>query len=307
MSKQISCPVGDRKGIRGAPFKVNGLEWLNSICLGKGKSLAISYSGVNVSYPWECSSCLNIFNMRPYHIKSGSWCPKCGVKKRTKTQTRTLEELHDLAKGRGKCLSNQVCKSMEKCWWECNCGYKWQTPPSSVQQGTWCPKCSGHAPVTYDELLSLPKGKGICLSKIAIPTAERCWWQCNCGKIWMTTPSHIKSGKWCPRCAKKESKPQQELYRFVKNLFPDSILGQRGILPNKRFELDIWIPSLKKAIEFDGPRHDPNHVLFDSIQTERDGRKNKECLEMGIQLLRITFDQWHNKALCLNMVKEFLK
>ena len=109
---------------------------------------------------------------------------------------------------------------------------------------------------------------------------------------------------------KRHSKPELEIYEFVKSKFPDAINGKSGLLHNKRFELDIYVPSLNKAIEYNGPTHDPDHNLYKGSQ-DRDYRKELDCKETGgIELLKIDYKEFElknvNKQLAFDKISEFL-
>ena len=44
---------------------------------------------------------------------------------------------------------------------------------------------------------------GECLSNVYINNNSPLRWRCSEGHEWNATPGNIKSGKWCPICAKK--------------------------------------------------------------------------------------------------------
>ena len=103
-----------------------------------------------------------------------------------------------------------------------------------------------------------------------------------------------------PRCFKCNpicrTQSESEVFNFLKISLPneDIISNDRTILHGK--ELDIYIPSLKLAIEYDG--------LF--WHSELGGKKYKnyhlnktiECEKMGIRLIHIFEDEWlYNKEL----------
>ena len=45
--------------------------------------------------------------------------------------------------------------------------------------------------------------QGKCLSKKYINVNTHLNWMCSERHIWKATPSLIKRGSWCPRCARK--------------------------------------------------------------------------------------------------------
>ena len=77
------------------------------------------------------------------------------------------------------------------------------------------------------------------------------------------------------------------IFDLVRSRFTDTQERKRGLLHNKSFELDIYIPSLKKAIEFDGDYWHKSEWAIKHNIPERDARKNRECKEVGIALFRI--------------------
>jgi len=67
-------------------------------------------------------------------------------------------------------------------------------------------------------------------------------------------------------------------------------------------ELDMWIPSLKKAIEYNG-----TYWHSSIIQKERDYEKEKRCYEKGIDLLIVEEEDWRrDKETCKDRIKQFI-
>jgi very-short-patch-repair endonuclease len=90
-------------------------------------------------------------------------------------------------------------------------------------------------------------------------------------------------------------------------LFPDTIQSKRGLLLNKRLELDIYIPRLRKAIEFDGIYWHKSDCAIKRGTPGRDIRKDRECIKVGITLLRIDeLDFKVNPEAVYSKIKEFL-
>jgi len=147
---------------------------------------------------------------------------------------------------------------------------------------------------------------GKCLSTEYVNVVTPLKWECACGYIWEVAALNIigKPDSWCPRCAKKQSKREIELRNFVRQHYPEvSDKPVRKLLPNKLFELDIWVPSLRKAIEFDG---EWCHDRLEKDQ-ERNARKDAECLQVGIKLMRVKYrDYIKNTAAVQQRVLEFL-
>lgn len=83
----------------------------------------------------------------------------------------------------------------------------------------------------------------------------------------------------------KVSKGELELYDFIKSLYKDAKhTDRKQIWP---MELDIYIPSKKIGIEYDGEYW---HNLPDMIK--RDKEKDKICQEKNIILIRVKESDW---------------
>jgi len=102
------------------------------------------------------------------------------------------------------------------------------------------------------------------------------------------------------------SKQEKDLLNEIKNLLPN-----REIISNNRklikgFEIDIYIPELKLAIEYDGLRYHSEaygnkNRMYHLIKTEK-------CDMQGIQLIHIFEDEWRFKRhIVLNRLKSLFK
>lgn len=84
------------------------------------------------------------------------------------------------------------------------------------------------------------------------------------------------------------SKGELEVKEFIQSIYSGIIEGSNRTELNG-WELDIWLPELKKAIEYDGT------YWHSSKQAEiRDTYKNKLCIEHEIDLFRVAEDDWLN-------------
>lgn len=114
---------------------------------------------------------------------------------------------------------------------------------------------------------------------IIIGSAKKVWWKCEKGHSWKASVSdRCNSNTGCPHCVKslKTSFPEQALFYYIKQVFPDAInedLEEIGL------ELDVYIPSINTAIEYDGK-------LW-HMDADRDLKKNAACKKHGIRLIRI--------------------
>ena len=169
--------------------------------------------------------------------------------------------------------------------------FKWESTPSKRCRGSNCPILSNQMiHPGYNDLQTRnpelakelhPTLNGVLTAdKIAPNSNKKIWWLCpSCGYEYQATPSHrniCKTG--CPRCAKElqTSFPEYALLYYlgkheknIKHSFND--LG---------FELDIYMPDLKIAVEYDGSHWHEKKV-------KQDLEKNRKCEELGIKLYRL--------------------
>jgi hypothetical protein len=96
-------------------------------------------------------------------------------------------------------------------------------------------------------------------------------WECAQGHTWLARIDTVRTnGGWCLKCS--HGKTQNMIEDIVKRLFPGleiySNYRKFDWLKDKgKLEIDIWIPFLKLAIEYDGAQH------FQSIE-HFGGKKN---------------------------------
>lgn len=105
---------------------------------------------------------------------------------------------------------------------------------------------------------------------------------------------HIHDKLMCRFCERSHSAAEEELYEMVKKYGGSDILfknGNRKIIPP--YELDIYIPSKKLAIEFDGLYW---HSEFNGGKDRKYHlMKTEKCEEIGIQLIHVFENEWNNK------------
>ena len=111
----------------------------------------------------------------------------------------------------------------------------------------------------------------------------------------------------CPTCLNKHipgiSAKELELLSYIKEIYPGDIIEHdRTILNGK--ELDIYLPELKLAFEFDGKYwhadpsiYQPMDIILNQTASdiwERDKQKDILCDRANIQLIRIKENDWIN-------------
>ena len=116
--------------------------------------------------------------------------------------------------------------------------------------------------------------------------------------IFLQKPNDHLDGHGCPKCGQIISKSEDEIIKLLIQTNP--IQRDRTILNGK--EIDIYIPSLKLGIEYNGLR-------WHSEEFGKDHRyhldKLNKCNEQGIRLIQIFEDEWVNqREICESKLKQ---
>ena len=92
-------------------------------------------------------------------------------------------------------------------------------------------------------------------SMILPRSMKKVWWICEKGHRYQSTVDNRTKGSGCPICSKerKTSMPEKAVYFYVLKYFKDAIDNYKAVWLGKS-EIDIYVPSLRLAIEYDGER-----------------------------------------------------
>ena len=109
-------------------------------------------------------------------------------------------------------------------------------------------------------------------------SGQKVWWKCNKGHEWQAVIASRNNEHGCPVCnsERKTSFPEYALVYYLKEYGLDVMHSYR----EQGYELDIYIPSKKIAIEYDG-------YLWHKNIIKKDLEKNYKCKKDGIVLYRI--------------------
>ena len=135
---------------------------------------------------------------------------------------------------------------------------------------------------------------------------------CNkCGRIFPQKPDqHISKKQGCPFCQHVVSSGEKDVLAFVKEhtqcevqnnvrIVPDFCVGDKRI---HKAELDIYVPELKLAIEYNG-------TYFHDISLKGKGYhigKRKACEQLGIRMISIWECDWQDNRK-RPIIKRYLK
>ena len=187
--------------------------------------------------------------------------------------------------------------SNKKIWWKCPKGHEWQASVKVRNNLTCgCPYCSDYTKIVvkgendfashYPEIAKEwhpTKNLPLTADSVSYASGKKVWWKCKFGHEYQMAVYNKAKGKGCSICSRRRrtSFPEQAFFYYLKHAYPDAINSYRKIFKGS-MELDIYIPSVKLGIEYDGKIfHKRKENLI------RDAKKYQICKEHGIQLIRI--------------------
>lgn len=248
----------------------------------------------------------------PHNHLKGKGCPICGEKvhKPVKYTTKSFIVAATDVHGNKYDYSKTAYKNMNEPV-EIICpehGPFFQLPYLHLS-GSICPRCSRKVNgvkrrLTKEEFIERAKtvhGDKYDYSKVEYVTEKHkvCIICPEHGEFWQTPDKHLQ-GNGCPKCTYPYSKAESEIFEYVK-----SVVGEENVLTHDRMalkgrELDIFIPSKKVAIEYNGlywHNKDRNYHL----------KKTEDCNAMGIALIQIFEDEYlSHKDIVLSKISHIL-
>lgn len=118
---------------------------------------------------------------------------------------------------------------------------------------------------------------------------------CKCGNVINTQFYKVTTGQTLScGCGSQSSGQEREFYQDILKFFPDAQHRVRGLLSgNTSMELDVWVPSLRIGIEYNGLYW--HSELSPGYKRGSEYRKYKLCQREGIRLLQIYTDDWQTR------------
>lgn len=175
--------------------------------------------------------------------------------------------------------------------------HKWRTSIGQRTRGnTGCPFCAGQRIPRASNIQdahpkSLAKQNPALIAEwdsarnspltpfdVMAGSGKKAWWICSRfpEHRWSASIANRNNGTGCPECTNQTSRPELRVYSELKFLFPDTVLRRKidGI------ELDVFIPKLKVAIEYDG-------YYYHREKHDKDLEKNRLIGLHEIVLIRV--------------------
>ncbi len=253
---------------------------------------------------WICSRG-HSYNSYVFNRKKGVGCPYCAGKKvlvgfnDLQTLYPQLAKEWDFERNGDIKPTDVLPGSHKRVWWKCSKNHEWEIEIKVRCSGNNCPYCSNKKVLAgYNDLgtthpklaLEWSKRNKLLPSEIIAGGDKKYYWICPVGHDdYRMTIHQRKRGQGCPKCAQQSqtSFPEQSLFFYIKQAFSDSI--NRYVIERK--EIDIFIPSLKIGLEYDGYYSHKNKL-------KKDIEKEMFLKGKNIQLIRIK--EYKKRGECTN-------
>lgn len=259
----------------------------------------ISYGSHKLVY-WRCSKGHSY--VKSIHDRcQGVRCPECtGIT--FKHRGNLFDEYPTLIEELDENYNKyEDVKSVSSCsktliYWLCQKQHSYTMSASNKSKGLGCPYCSNHKLlVGFNDLETwcLKNNRQQILDDwnytkndlspkdVMFGSFKQAHFKCHiCGYEWYTRiNSRTHQGSDCRMCSRRKNSsfPEQCIFYYIRKYFADAINGDKNALEGK--ELDIFVPQLKFAIEYDGKTWHK--------ESQKDIEKDVLCASKGIILYRV--------------------
>lgn len=247
------------------------------------------YKGKDVLHA-KCKCDCGNETIKPFEGISKGNTRSCGcLSRRNDLETYSIKETHPQALAFWDYEKNTVLdtsvtsKSTKTVWWKCDeCGTGFQQSVSSFLRKKHCPACDEKKRESvwniYPELVEDEwdyTKNGMDPKELLISSEELVWWKPRYGIPFQATVADRM------RSSRGTSFEEQAIFYYVKRFFEDAVNRGKYVFDDSgEIEIDIYIPCLHFAIEYDG-------VFWHKNKTDRDYRKNNVLKNAGVHLLRV--------------------
>ncbi len=288
---------------------------------------------------WVCSKCSYEWEATiSNRVDHGTKCPACSnfttivVKGKNDLATTNPDLVKEWDYDRNLISPYEVSKgSHKKVWWRIEVinpdthrkrVLRWEAVIKDRVKGNGCPYITnGKVLLGFNDLYTkypdiaaqwdYKKNSGISPKNFPAGSHKVVWWKCDvCSTEWKSTIKDRVNGTGCPMCTKytRTSFPEQAIFFYIKKYYRSAINTYKDIFDNG-MELDIYIPTIKTGVEYDG-------IFWHESRksTKRAEMKYDTCKKNNIRLIRINEDTLNNsKDYCDELLfcdfshKEFYK
>ncbi len=276
----------------------------------KDKEITVVGAGSHKELAWVCAEGHEEKEKVFARVKRGG-CSECRgngtskYNKGAKPLPKTIADQWHPTKNLPLTLDKVSYGSTKRVWWLCDKGHEWEGRINARKSDT-CFECYKAKTLVFENSFASRKeqlvewGDNKLPEEVSLGSKKRIMWKCsnNPEHTWSTFA--YQRGKinpsGCPECSNNifTSKAEDEIANHILSLGEniEIIRNDRKILDGE-YELDIYLPEYKLAIEYNGLYwHNESHRKDKNYHYN----KYKACADKGIQLIQIWEDDWTGKS-----------
>jgi DNA-directed RNA polymerase subunit RPC12/RpoP len=265
----------------------------------KYKLLTIEYKNAFQKLNYICP------NGHRHSISWNNWrrghkCPYCAGQGKPDIEFIRSE----FEKERYVLLSDKYIGAHQKLNYICSRGHKHDISWHSWQEGQRCPYCAGVAKPTIEFIRSefIKEGYKLLVTEYK-NNDQKLDYICPKGHKHNIAWHNWQQGRRCPYCSIVVSKGEIEVRNFIESLGIKVSANDRNQIFNpdtgNGFELDIFMPTINKAIEYNGE--------YWHQDKSRDLLKQQLCKSKEIDLMTIWDKEWFNDSRkCKEKIMKFM-
>ena len=279
------CDCGNRKEFKAGHLNIksrihscgcmNNMRFIDITDKEFGKLTAKYYIKERGTWVCECS-CGNIVEKKSGHLRGG-FVKSCGCINKEKMEDLTEMQFGSLIAK--QYLGNNI--------WSCRCkcgNYKNVISINLKRSNTiTCDECNAN------KLIDLTEQRFNML--VAKEHLYRGVWlcECDCGNTTEVASYDLRNNRVVSCGCAKESSKENELFNCITKIYSGKVIKNIKDIINP-YELDIYIPEFKLAIEFNGD------YWHSTIYKDKYYHQNKTitCAKQGIHLIHIFEHEWDN-------------
>lgn len=286
---------------------------------------------------WKCAVCDHEWSASVNsRVKHKTGCPACHKQRhKGKQQKKSLAKYGSIADSqlvsewnyeKNRISPEEVSvKSTQYVWWNCSKGHEWVAKPNlRFNRSSECPYCMSKKVIDAHYVSKINSGE---LSFFDVASEElkmewfddeydprkllpyshnRVQWKCSKGHTWRTAAGNRMRGSGCPECWNSTyvSAGEQKIADYVNSIY-DGVVKTSSRKTIHPYELDIYLPELNLAFEFNGIYWHREKMLAQRLSDPKNYHFNKwqKCKDKGIQLITIWEDDWRdNREKMMNMI-----
>jgi hypothetical protein len=272
----------------------------NVINEGERKGLILLSTEYNEDkLQWICKKNKHIINLSYKELRLRKGCSKCPSGARY-----TVEELHSIAEELGLVFIGDKARDKNTEWACKEEGHKFKSSVAVIKKAkTKCPDCYWDE-VTYsiEEIDKHASENGItCMEVTYRNKEEKMMWRCSYGHLWPAVFDSIIRGRRCKQCGNSTGETStlisiQDFFEHIPQINIIKNARKKAVPELKGYELDIYLPEYRLALEYNGIQHYEYNDRFhkngikDFIhQVMKDKIKYRLCVENGITLIRVKY------------------